>query len=133
MIRLLEEGGQIDQFSGDIKRVGAVIDGMWNKVSFIAVGDVPDHVDQFEEYADQLMRLDDSLREINGKKEQLMDTITASKGEDAAMEFDGHVEGMIHDVQVKLNRLEVLLDNLMTISKVIASTSKEFPSPIDVT
>lgn len=133
MIRLLEESGQVDQFSGDIKRIETVIDGMWGKISFISIGDLNDNLDQFEVYADQLMRLDDSLRKVNGNKEQLLDTISASKGEDAAMEFDSHVEGMIYDVQVKLNRLEVLLDNLVTISKVIKSTSKVFPEPIDVT
>jgi hypothetical protein len=133
MIRLLEDGGQLDQFSSATKRVETMIDGMWNKISFLSIGDLDGQADTFEEYADQLMRLDSTLHGISNKKEELLANIERTKGNDAMMEFDSYVDGLVYDVQIKLNSLEVFLDSLIPLSKAVSKTKKLFPEPTDIT
>jgi len=138
MIRLLEDGGQLDQFSGQLNRIEVAIDGIWNKVSFISIGDLTDNINTIEEYISNLERLDGGISTINAQTNKILDSVVATKGQDAADDLDTHYGGLIYDVQVKLNRLLNLLEAIVRPSntpfaELVKTTKNYFPDPIDVT
>ena len=130
MIELLEDSSSlVDTFRDKTRRMEDVVDGIWNKVTFMGVNDIIDQIDQLNDYIEDMIRLDDAASTLLAEKERVLDDNDFT---DEMSEFDVYVDGLVSDVKRKTRLLTNIISHLLEVGKIIKSTGGIFPQPTEV-
>lgn len=130
MIELLEDSGSlVDTFRDKTRRMEDVVDGIWNKVTFMGINDIINQIDQLDEYIQDMERLDDAVSKLSEEKERIMDD---SDYTPEMEEFDVYVDGLCTDVKRKTRLLTNIISHLLEVGKIIKTTGGIFPQPTEV-
>lgn len=130
MIRLLEDNSSaVDAFGNQAKRIENVIDGLWNKVTFMGINEIGDQREALNGYLKDLDRLDSAATKIGEEKEAYLGT---HEFDDAMSELDLYVDDLISTIRTKKDMLTSVISHILEVDKVIRSTRGRFPEPTEV-
>jgi len=130
MITLLEDNsGAVDSVINKAKRMEAVVDGLWNKVTFLGINDILDQKDALESYIEDMYKLDSAASSLGDEKESILNKVGF---DDAMSEFDVFVDGLVNNIHAKTDLLRSIISHMLEIDKVMAGSRGRFPDPIEV-
>ena len=130
MIELLEQSsGAVDVFSAKAKRMEAVVDNLWNKVTFMGVGDIIGQTDALQWYIEDMERLDAATYKLSDEKEGILQH---GEFDDAMQEFDVYVDGLLTNVRGKTTLLTDVITHLLEVGKRMRASRGRFPEPTEV-